>query len=168
MATWMTVSLEEDAHRLADRVVPSTPSREGRDLNDRRRVAYLAAVLPELRLCVRRRLMLLAESAPALEIAQLGEALGRLESDFEVAWKARPHIHDAIHDQTRESLRALADLMTEIDTVRARRDGAHLALGLSEAPDPVDATPGYPIYPYRGYEAAMVLTVIRSLSYPTD
>ena len=167
---WLTPSLQEDFSRFLARYTnrwPTTnidPSQE-----QRRKVLTAAALLPGLRLCERRRLVLLAQSAPPVEIGRLAEALDRLTSNFDQLWPTLPEHHEQLIQRSRLHLGELYTFAQQLEDVRQRRDDAEKMLfeleeGVAFLHDKEPASE--PIFHYIGYETDAIMSALRDISYP--
>lgn len=171
MTVWLSVSLKEDLKRLVAKIrLPPSSSADSADTARRVGIVETAAVLPGLRMAERRRLILLAQSAPAVELAALSEVLMQLSKAFAQYWQSDEVSHETILDRVRQHLSTLDVFATQLGSTYERRDAAAQVLEELEAfetPRSLSMALGFePVYSYVGYEVETLLPILRERKYP--
>lgn len=165
---WLTPSLRDDFERLAQRLTLDT-SEEPATRRQRERITELAALLPGLRLGERRRLLLLADSAPPVEIGSLAEVLEHLVGQFDLVWPALSEHHETIIGRARSHLKDLYEFARQFEDIGRRRKEADRllkAIDDREVAMTRDDSRHQPLFPYMGYEVMAILPALRQITYP--
>jgi hypothetical protein len=169
MHTWLSVSLGQDLATLRGKIaLPDYSDHHKSDPERRIAVVDIAATLPGLRMCERRRAILLAQSAPPVELVALAEVLGRLMASFESVWPTLAKAHEDILAKTRQHLTLLAHFAEQLQNIQQRRERALILLdGLEGSPlmSPRDVQPE-PAFRFAGYEVSDLLVPLRRITYP--
>jgi hypothetical protein len=174
MMNWLSISLKADLEHLCSKVrLPDYSSVDSGDSARRRLVLEVAASLPGLRMCERRKLFLLAQSAPLVDMAKLSEQLSILQQDFDKQWNRLTSVHEFVISNCRSHLIALSSFVDQLESVYTRREDAiklleRLEDGRSGLSTGVSAI-GFgfePIFSYSGFEVDSILPSLREVKFP--
>jgi hypothetical protein len=171
MSEWLSVSLNRDLDELLRKIaLPDYAHDAPSDADKRRSVLVIAATLPGLRMCERRRCMQLAQSAPPIELATLAEVLGQLNSSFNAFWPRLKAQHETILGRCRDRLAELDKYATLLQASYARRTEGRSLLELIERASLSSAStnvPFDPLFPFLGYEVEVLLVPLRAIKFPS-
>lgn len=170
MSDWLSVSLRKDLEELLRKVaLPSAPADAPSDFDKRRSVLVIAATLPGLRMCERRRCIQLAQSAPPVELAPLAEVLGQLNESFNRIWPRLKAQHETILGRCRDRLAELDKQATLLQASYARRAEGRLLLDvIDNSASSASLTESFaPLFPFLGYEVEAILVPLRKIRFPS-
>ena len=170
MSNWLSVSLKNDLKQVVKKIrLPDYSSIDSKDMERRTRVIEIAATLPGLRICERRRLILLSQSAPPVDLATLAETLTRLDESFSEVWPNIKASHEMFLTRCRNHLLELDAFADMLSSVYSRRDAADQIIDSIENIDITasDSKPNFvPIYSYLGFEVEVLLPTLRAIKFP--
>lgn len=171
MSEWLSVSLRRDLDELLRKVaLPDFTKNAPSDFDRRRSVLVIAATLPGLRMCERRRCIQLAQSAPPVELATLAEVLGQLNNSFNACWPRLKAQHETILGRCRDRLSELDRYATLLEASYARRAEARSVLEIIEGTTLTSSSTNVlfePLFPFLGYEVEVLLVPLRALKFPS-
>jgi hypothetical protein len=138
------------------------------DAERRARVIELGTLLPGLRMCERRSLLLLAQSAPLVELANLHQTLEHLEAKVDAVWPDVTQQHETVIERSLVQIRELYKFAEEIEEIYVRREAALRLLEVIDVNGSLSRqAPGFePVYNYLGYEVAAISHALNATKYP--
>jgi hypothetical protein len=171
MSEWLSVSLRKDLDELLRKIMlPDHPQNAPSDSEKRRSVLVIAATIPGLRMCERRRCIQLAQSAPPVELATLAEVLGQMNNSFNNFWPRLKAQHETILGRCRDRLAELDRYATLLEASYARRAEGRSVLDLLEGTSLSSVSmsmPFEPLFPFLGYEVEAILVPLREIKFPS-
>lgn len=171
LPTWLPVHLRSDVETLVG-LIPLHLSQDTPADERKRRPGVLvhAATLPGLRLCEARRLLLLAQSAPAVDLALLFEALDRLATDFDTFYPSLGEDFERVVTRLRKRLGILHDYARRLAGTSVRRTEAEkfaAVLENSTSSPSLGTSRPRPYLIYVGYEVDALLPALKEIKYPS-
>jgi hypothetical protein len=166
---FLTPVLRENLDLLKKKIrLPDYTTIDSSDLQRRARVIETGALLPGLRMCERRTILLLAQSAPLVELANLLQTLEHLVDLFEVSWEDMKEEHENILERCRDQLNALYKFAEELEEISLRREEALRLLELIDTSEMLNRpAPSFePVFPYLGYEVSAIAHSLNATKYP--
>ena len=168
MTNWLSVALKNDLKQLITKIRLPDYS-DSKDYERRKRVVEIAATLPGLRMCERRRLIFLAQSAPPVDLATLAETLTQLDNTFDELWLTIESNHEVFLNRCRIHLVELDTFADMLMSVYTRRDEANRILDSLEVTSSnvtINQSDIVSVYPYSGYEVEIFLPTLRAIKLP--
>jgi hypothetical protein len=172
MTDWLSAALCDDLQSLTRKVwLPGASEQPDENFVRRTNVVQLSATLPGLRMCERRRCIILAQSAPTIDVVLLTEVLSQLHSAFLSEWSSlKGEAQEKILSRCRLRLTELSIFASQLAGVLDRRRSSSQFLqeldGVEALPTTIRET-AEPIYPYLGHEVEVLLPALRTVTYPT-
>lgn len=166
---WLTPNLRESVRTLQQKIrLPDYTSVESKDRERRTHIVSVGAVLPGIRMCERRNLLLLAQSAPIVAAASIEQTLVALATSFEAEWNADQLDREQILEDARRNLSTLYEFAEQIEEIYVRREEATRILEtLDHAGTLARPAPNFePVYPYLGYEVVNLTRGLNTIQYP--
>lgn len=171
MISWLPVSLQKDLDCLLKEIrLPDYSEIEENDHSRRINTIEISATLPGLRMCEQRRIFLLTQSAPPIELAVLSERLNQLNNSFEELWPKIEKSHEKIIINTRSKLIQLNTFVKELNNVYQQREMANQILEnlddyeldlIMKRADSFAA-----VFPFLGYEVDIMIQSLQKLNFP--
>lgn len=119
-------------------------------------------------MCERRSILLLAQSAPLVDLASLLQTLEHLENLFEISWEEMKDEHESVLERCRNQLNELYRFAEQLDEIYVRRMEAVRLLDVIDTDELLNRpAPSFePVYPYMGYEVGAITHSLNSTKYP--
>jgi len=170
MIEWLSVSLKLDLDEVIRKIqLPTYLEHAATDTPRRRSALEVAATLPGIRMCERRRCIQLTQSAPPVDFAPLSEVLFQLNESFSAVWPRLRAEHETILGRCRDHLAELNRYADLLQAGYVRRAEAlttlELITGSSGAANDA-AHPFEPLLPFLGYEVDALLVPLRTIKFP--
>jgi hypothetical protein len=166
---FLTPVLKENLELLYKKIrLPDYSNIDPNDYKRRARVIEIGALLPGLRMCERRAIILLSQSAPVVDLANLEQTLEHLVNKFEIAWDDVRDEHERILERCRTQLNELYMFVEQIEEIYKRREEATNLLDFIDTNNILSRTVTNfePVYSYLGYEVTAITRALNSTQYP--
>jgi hypothetical protein len=167
VTAWLSLNLQEDLERLRSKIyLPTISTTDPEDHERRLRVVSIGSTVPGLRLCESRRIILLAQSAPSVDLAILHETLRYLDDSFNAMWPSITDKHERIIAACRRRLTDLGTFADHLKQVYSRREeAARLLESLLDVTSSGTLVDFQPVYSYVGYEVQALLPALKVATY---